>query len=105
MDTSAIKKILEDVAPEKCFWVNDGKIIKNLAELPTALSRMSDEAFVYHVNDSKNDFSTWIEEVIGDKTLANSLRKLRDKKLMMREVEKRVHELKKKLGRKGRRFL
>ena len=36
---------------------------------------MTDETFVCHVNNQKNDFSTWVKEVIGDEKLAAYLQK------------------------------
>ena len=60
--------------PEKCFWVWNGPILKDLPELARALDVVSDEQFYYHVNAHKNDFAKWVEEVLGQKTLAKKLR-------------------------------
>ena len=67
------KKTLASVEGEQCFWVSSGHILCNIKDLRDALSSMSDDTFVYHVNKEKNDFAKWIEEVLGDGNLANQL--------------------------------
>jgi hypothetical protein len=66
---------LADVPEDKAFWCTDGRVMKNLNELEKALLEMSDETFRYHANESKNDFSNWIQDVIGDVQLADNLRR------------------------------
>jgi hypothetical protein len=66
---------LADVPEDKVFWCSDGRVMKNLTELEKALLEMSDETFRYHANESKNDFSNWIQDVIGDVQLADDLRR------------------------------
>ncbi|MBN2013697.1 MAG: hypothetical protein JW778_00810 [Candidatus Altiarchaeota archaeon] len=87
------KKFLSDVPADKCFWVNNGWIMRNLQELPLALENMGEETFVYHVNKAKNDFHNWITHVIGDKTLAQGI-KSSNKKDMLAKVKKRIAQLK-----------
>jgi hypothetical protein len=40
-----------------------------------ALAEMSEDTFRYHASREKNDFSSWIRDVIGDETLAGELAK------------------------------
>lgn len=89
------EKILSDVPQEKAFWVNNGTIIKNIKELPKAIEEMSDEVFNYHVNKEKNDFIKWIDEVIQDEELARSLKKVKDKKRIVRRIKGRLEYLEK----------
>ena len=92
------KKILGNVAPEQCFWVNKGPIVKNIRQLPTALRRMKTETFMHHVGKDKNDFSEWVKNVVGDTALASKVSKLKTKKAMIDEIKKRVKLLKKVAG-------
>lgn len=92
------KKILGDVAPEQCFWINRGPIIKNLRQLPTAIRRMKPDTFMHHVGKEKNDFGVWIKHVVGDTALASKVSKLKTKKAMVDEIKKRVKLLKKAAG-------
>lgn len=67
------KNILVSVEGEQCFWMSSGQILCNLKDLREALGSMNDDTFVYHVNKEKNDFAKWVEEVLGDTTVANQL--------------------------------
>ena len=89
-----MKEYLKDTPPDKCFWVNNGWIIRNLEELPIALDNMSDDTFNYHVNKDKNDFSKWVRDVIGDETLAGSLEGVKNREDAIKIVNKRIKQLK-----------
>ena len=90
------KRYLCDAAPEQCFWVNNGPILKNVEELASILPEMSDETFHHHVNDEKNDFSNWIKNVVGDQKLANDLLSSRNKESALNKLRTRINSLKKK---------
>ena len=92
------RKYLGDVAPEQCFWVNNGPIIKNLEELANALPQLSDDSFKHHVSKEKNDFSKWINEIIGDRLLANELLSSRNRESLIKKMNSRLSALKKKAG-------
>lgn len=89
------KKILSDIEGEKCFWVNNGPILRNLYELYGALKEMGNRTFQHHANKEKNDFSAWVKEVIGDEKLANDLLKAKNKVSAAKTVESRITMLKK----------
>ena len=91
-------RYLCDAAPEQCFWVNNGPILKNLDELAIALAEMSDEIYSYHANREKNDFSKWINDIIGDKNLANDLLSSKGKGSALKKIRNRLNSLKKKAG-------
>lgn len=92
---SAAKKLLGNVPEEKVFWCSDGKVLKNMPELETALKEMSEETFSYHSNEIKNDFSNWVRDVIGDEELANNLQKSATSAQAAKYVAERVSWLKK----------
>jgi hypothetical protein len=66
---------LGDVAAEKYFFCQDGQVFRNLRELEAALSDMSLGTYQHHVDESKNDFSNWVGQVIGDDKLSRDLLK------------------------------
>lgn len=74
MTTAVSKSCLSDVAADKVFWCHDGRVMKNLDELGAALREMSDDTFRYHVTADRNDFSKWVEDVIGDHELSAVLK-------------------------------
>ena len=69
------KRFLANVPEQYVFKCCDGRILKNLPELRDCLHSMTDETFAYHVNERRNDFSTWVRDVIGDEDLATYLDK------------------------------
>lgn len=83
---------LVEAPDEQCFWVQDGKILRNLDDLQKALKEMSDETFRYHVNQEKNDFAKWVEEVLQDTILAKQLRQVKTCKAMLKRVQKRIEK-------------
>lgn len=95
MDKEDAKRILCGVDGERCFWVNNGPVLKNLDELYTALSEMGKDTFSHHVSKDKNDFSAWIRDALGDQKLAEDIAKAKSKKGMATAVKQRVQYLKK----------
>jgi len=81
---------LGDVPEDKRFWSHDGKVIKNLRELGTALNNMSDETFRYHSSDGKADFSKWVRDVVGETQLADDLAKVGTRTRAGRAVAQKV---------------
>ena len=59
---------------------------------------MKPETFMHHVGKDKNDFSEWVKHVVGDTALASKVSKLKTKKAMIDEINKRVKLLKKAAG-------
>jgi len=92
------KKYLCDAAPEQCFWVNNGPILKNMEELANALPGMAEDTFRHHVNNEKNDFSSWVRDIIGDAKLANDLLSSKNRDSALKKVRGRVNSLRKKAG-------
>jgi len=96
------------VKPEHYFWLNDGRVIKDIDELAKALEKMHDDIFNHHVTDNRNDFANWIRDVIKDKGLAKKIAASRTKadahkhvrynlnKKQLKEKRKEVKEIIKK---------
>ena len=89
-------KYLREVSSDQCFWINNGQILKNLDELGNALGQMGDESYCYHANKEKNDFSRWVNDVIGDQKLANDLLSSKNREFAVKKVRSRLNSLKKK---------
>ena len=69
------EKLLGNVPEQYVFYVHDGRILRNIHDLKSALENMPDETYAYHANEQKNDFSNWIKNIIGDEKLARDLRR------------------------------
>jgi len=87
------QKFLSDVPEQNNFWVNNGPILKNLCELADFLRDVDDATYEYHVNKEKNDFSSWILQIIGDEKLAKDIFKNRNKESTYRKIQARIELL------------
>ncbi len=92
-----IKEILADVSGEYVFYMNDGKILRNMDELGAALNNINEELYAYHVNSAKNDFSSWVKDVICDEKLARDLQKAKDRATAAKIAAKRLAFLRSKI--------
>ena len=68
-----------EVTPDKYFVMCDGRRIKNVKELADILQLINDDMFKYHVTDTKNDFSNWINDVFGEPELAKKIKTVRNR--------------------------
>ena len=66
-------KFLANVPAGYVFWCRDGSTFGSMKEMAEGLVTMSDEAFAYHSNSEKHDFSNWVRDVIKDEKLASEL--------------------------------
>lgn len=88
-----VSKKLENVSNDKYFRAANGTVIKSLMELERAFENMSDETCIYHANERKNDFSSWVRDVIDDNELANSLWNIKDRREAQVAVLRRIIEI------------
>ena len=86
------RRYLRNVSPENSLWIINGDIVKSLRELLRELKIMNDEAFRYHVNKDKTDFSKWIREIIGDKKLAADLKKAKTRDKAVKAITNRIKQ-------------
>jgi hypothetical protein len=80
------KKKPVEAKPENYFILVTGVPLKNLKELANSIETMNDWVFNHHVNDTRNDFSTWVKDILKEDELAEEIRQLRN----MRDVELRI---------------
>ncbi|MBW2992132.1 hypothetical protein KY345_02850 [Candidatus Woesearchaeota archaeon] len=73
------KQVLGQAPEEKVFYLKDGRKLKNILELTEAFESMSEDVFRHHVNEMRNDFSSWVGDVLDDKELAEDIKDIRDR--------------------------
>jgi len=78
IEVTVEKKVLGEVPEMYHFFLKDGRKLKSLHELINAFDEMSDEVFHYHVNEEKNDFANWINDVMDEKKLASEIKNAED---------------------------
>ena len=88
---------LGDVPQGHQFWCQDGCVLKSLPELGSALKQMDEETFRHHSNESRNDFSNWVRDVIGDEKLGRDLLKSTTQAQAVKSVDDRIAWLKSKI--------
>jgi hypothetical protein len=92
------EKRLGGVPQEKQFWCHDGKVLRSLPELGMALGQMNEETFRHHLSGSRNDFSNWVRDVIGDEKLSRDLLKSTTQAQAAKSVDDRVAWLRNRIG-------
>lgn len=99
MVTSAVSKSwIADVPEDKVFWCHNGRAMKNLEELGAALREMAEETFRYHVTEGRNDFSKWVQDVVGDYELSTGLQNTSNKEQAAEIVADRISWLKRQVS-------
>ncbi len=78
------------------FYLDSSIAIKSLCELSDHLQEMDAETFSKHVNEEKNDFSAWVSNTIGDKTLGKKMNELKEQDEIAKAVEIRVNYIKRR---------
>ena len=91
---SCANEILSDVHGPKCFWINDGPVVKNIQEMPKILKKITKKQFSHHVNSDRNDFAKWVDDVLNDGKLAKSLKRVKTKLTTIKRIDARIKELK-----------
>jgi len=84
---------LRDVHPNNVLKLKSGTIVKNLYELANELALIDEETFRYHISNGKHDFYEWVHHMVRDDRLAEALSAIKDRRLMLAAVEKRIQEL------------
>jgi hypothetical protein len=90
--------ILRDVKGKGVFQLHMGATINSLKDLAEALDIMSDKSFGHHVTATKNDFGSWIRDVLGDTELADAVYKCKSKQSILKKVDERIEELEYRLS-------
>jgi len=76
--------------PQHYFWVCNGAVLKSLGDLFEEMKVIDDNSFRHHVNESNNDFSNWVGEIIGDKRLANKIRASQTREEIVLALERKI---------------
>ncbi|HSU72484.1 MAG TPA: transketolase family protein [Candidatus Binatia bacterium] len=90
---SAAQRVLGAVPQDVTFKVRNGMVIRSIPELHKAVLAMDQATFQYHVNDQRNDFAQWIEDVQQDHELAHVLKNARTKAAVVRLLGTRIGQL------------
>lgn len=90
--------ILRPVKGQHVFQLHMGASIHSLKELAEALDLMAEKSFQHHVTESRNDFSNWVKDVLGDDELAAVIHPLRGREAILKKLDDRIEQLEHKLA-------
>jgi len=68
------------------FVLECGTNLKNLKELAQALENMEEHIFKHHVNEYRNDFSTWVGAVLQEEEFAEEMKMYRNKDALEKKI-------------------
>jgi len=77
---------LVSAKPEHYFILVTGVPLKSLKELVNSFETMNDWVFNHHVNESRNDFSNWIKDILKLEDLSTEIKEIRN----IREMELKI---------------
>ena len=84
------KKDLINADDAQLFWVNGNGALRNAKELAECLKVMTAESYAHHVNAEKNDFASWVKEILLDNKLASDLKSAKTQAVALKKVEARL---------------
>jgi len=96
-EVTITKHILGEAPEEYHFVLKSGEKLKSVQELADALESMGEDVFSHHVNEMRNDFAQWIEDVFEESDLAEGLRETQNRietriKVLQRLIDEVIKE-------------
>ena len=73
MGLKKVRYVYEHVPDHYSFFLHDGRTLRNLNDLMKSLDTMPNDIYDFHANNSKNDFSNWVRDIIGEPELSSRL--------------------------------
>lgn len=75
---------------DRSFTFANGIKVASMWELKQALLTLPEDIIVHHVRDEQNDIATWVEHVVGDKEMADEMRKYKHRWGMIVALERQM---------------
>lgn len=90
----AYRKVLlkPHITNENCFRLQDGTLLKTLADLRHSLKDMNEEEFKRYVNKHNNEIALWVKEAFKEKSLARKIKKAGTKERIIRVFEEQAEQ-------------
>jgi len=74
------KNNLKKNIPEKHYFVLvTGEKLRNIKELADTLERIDENHYKHHVNETRNDFANWINDIFEEFDLAEKIKTAKNK--------------------------
>lgn len=73
--------------PKKYFYARNGAILKDLDDLLNFVRNSDGDSLNHHFNSEKNDFASWVKEVLKKSMLSKKLEKSKSREELVSVVE------------------
>ncbi len=70
--------------PDQYFYLHGGGSLRSIEELFAELQTMDQTTFRHHVNQQRNDFASWVRDVMDDRFLAKNIELTQDRDQMLK---------------------
>jgi hypothetical protein len=94
-----------EIHPAKYFVLQNGQYLKSFRDLVTAVDKMDDSMFEYHVTGDRHDFANWVKDVLKQEQLASRMKTARVKKELLAILKRHVVEVDSILDKQRRALL
>lgn len=94
----------KEVNDEKAFWFCNeagfiGKTARNLTEFSNCLQDAPADSLEFHLREEKNDFESWLKEIMEEPKLAASVKRIKGKNLKGEELKASIHKFARKVSK------
>jgi hypothetical protein len=92
----------KDVLDDKAFWFCNssgpvGMVAHNIGEFSECLRAVSTDSLEFHLRDNKNDFASWLREIMEEPKFAESVKRIKNKDLKGEALKGSMHRLAKRM--------
>ena len=91
-DTHVKHSIHGKASEHQAFLLCTGAAIHSVKQLGDELENVDEGVYYYHTQNGRNDFAQWIQDIFGDKALAESVRASHNKEHLRATLYKHLLE-------------
>ncbi|MBW3023024.1 hypothetical protein KY308_02890 [Candidatus Woesearchaeota archaeon] len=88
---------LEDVPKRYAFYVKSGEVLLNVEDLAKVLESMEQHIFDHHVTPERNDFHSWVRDIVLDIELAEQILCAKNAEEAKKIIKNRIAFIKKNI--------
>ena len=93
------KKYLSTPSEKEWFYLQNGKVLKNIYDLREYLNNCTEQEYSEHVRKDENDFYNWVIGVFGNGRLGEGLEKARTSNEARLYVDRNISMLERNVKR------
>lgn len=90
------RRFLADTKPEEAFWFCNGSIANNIYQLMDIIQHTDEGVYAHHTT-GRNDFTRWIQDVLGDDIFVHQIVPEDSKELFLQKLASRIKEIEERI--------